>query len=321
MVCDHVGREEGAWRCRGGGDAVDGNCCGRAAEDVSLLSRCALFEFERELMGAEGCPRCVPCLLGARKDIPVRELFGEAARVEERAGADCGEPHVGDGKVCIDGLLLSVLKAVDLLGDAQVVGPPAEHGRQEGDNVGGLEAAADVLEAVEEVAEGDLVLEVRFLLEGEDPRFLDNSLEECAPGAFDGFDKPLELDLGGPEAFGLGADSVGRVSGNAVVIVLEGGFHAVERPPHVIGLVVVVGEEDIGEADLAAWDIDRLEDVDEGLIEVLEVVGVERTDDKDEGRLGLCEEIFCILGGGHGADNEEGVQGLARRSSWEKSLN
>ena len=61
---------------------------------------------------------------------------------------------------------MSVPKAVDVLGDARVVGPPAEHGRQERDNAGGLEDAAAVLEAVEEVAEGDLVVKGCFLLEG-----------------------------------------------------------------------------------------------------------------------------------------------------------
>ena len=39
------------------------------------------------------------------------------------------------------------------------------------------------------------------------------------------------LDLGGPEAFGLGADGIGRVTCNSVVIRLEGGLHAVKRIP------------------------------------------------------------------------------------------
>ena len=61
---------------------------------------------------------------------------------------------------------MSALEAVDVLGDARVVGPSAEHGRQERDNDGGLKDAAAVLEAVEEVAEGDLVVKGCFLLEG-----------------------------------------------------------------------------------------------------------------------------------------------------------
>ena len=131
----------------------------------------------------------------------------------------------------------------------------------------------------------------------------------------------MEFDLGGPEVFGLGAGGVGRVSENAVVIGLEGSFHAVELPPCVIGLVVVVGEEDIGEVDLAAWDVDQLEGVDEGLVEELDVVVFGRANNGRKGRLGLHKEIFRILGGGHGADDEEGVQGLVRQSSWVKILN
>ena len=55
---------------------------------------------------------------------------------------------------------MGVLKAVDVLRDAQVVGQPAEHDGKEGDNVGGLEDAVSVLEAVEEFAEGGLFIEV-----------------------------------------------------------------------------------------------------------------------------------------------------------------
>ena len=96
--------------------------------------------------------------VGERKATPVRALFGEAPRGKEQAGGDRGEPHVGNGGVCANRFLLGVLEAVDVLGDTRVVGPPAEHGRQEGDDIGGLEAAAAVLEAVEDVAEGDLVI-------------------------------------------------------------------------------------------------------------------------------------------------------------------
>ena len=218
-------------------------------------------------------------------------------------------------------LLFSVLKAVDVLGDARVVGRPDEHGGQEVDNVGGLESAAAVLGAVEDFVEGYLVVKGHFLLERGDPRLLDNSFEEFAPGTFDGFDEPLKLDLGGPEAFGLGADRVGRVAGNAVVIGLEGGFHAVKRHPRMLVLVVVAVEEDIGEVDLAAWNVNRLEGVDKVLVEALDVVFVGPADDGGEGRLCLREEIFRILGCGHGADDKEGSQRLARLSSWVKSLN
>ena len=136
---------------------------------------------------------------------------------------------------------MRVLKAVHVLGDARVVDPPAKHGEQEGENVGGLEAAAAVLEADEEVAEGDLVIKGQFFIEGEYPRLLNGGFDECAPGKFDGFDYPLKLDLGGLEALGLGADGVSRVGGDAVVVRLERGFHLVERPSHVLVFVIVVG--------------------------------------------------------------------------------
>ena len=84
--------------------------------------------------------------------------------------------------------------------------------------------------------------------------------------------------------------------------------------------MVVVREEDIGEVDLAAWDINRLEGVDEGLVEALDVVVFGRVSDGGEGRLGLRKDSFCILWGGHGADDEKGAQGLAQQSSWVKHL-
>ena len=101
---------------------------GRAAEGNPPLSCRALFAFERELVGAEGCPPRVPHLFGAREAVPVEELFGESPCIKERACSDCCEPHVGNGEVRADGLLLRVLEAVDVLGDARVVGPPAENG-------------------------------------------------------------------------------------------------------------------------------------------------------------------------------------------------
>ena len=58
-----------------------------------------------------------------------------------------------------------------------------------------------------------------------------------------------------------------------------------------------------------------MEGVDKGLVEALDVFIVGRDDNGGEGCLGLREEIFRIFRGGHGADNEEGAQGLERRSS------
>ena len=179
-------------------------------------------------------------------------MLGEAPCGKEQARSDRCKPHVGNREVCADGLLLRVLEAVHVLGDARVVGPPAEHGGKEGYNVGGLEAAAAVLDAAKEVAEGNLVIKGRFFLEGEDPRILDDGFDEYVPGAFDGFDEPLKLDLGGPEAFGLGMEGVGRFDGDAVVVRLEEGFHLVKRPPRVLVFVIDVGEEDVEEVNLAA---------------------------------------------------------------------
>ena len=83
MVSECIGREQGARRRRGGGDAVDVDICGRAAEDAPPLSRCALFALQREFVGLESCPPCVPHIFGAREAIPDGVLFGEAARIKE----------------------------------------------------------------------------------------------------------------------------------------------------------------------------------------------------------------------------------------------
>ena len=206
---------------------------------------------------------------------------------------------------------MRVLEAVKVLGDAGVVGPPAEHGRKKGDDVGGFEDAAAAFEMGKKIAQGHPIVEGGFFLEGEDPGLLDDGNEESAPGAFDFLDETLELDLGGPEAFSLGAHGVGRVDGDGVVVRLERGFHTFERPVPVLGCVVVVGEENVGEIHRAAWDVDQLECVDEGLVEAFDVVVVGRANNGGKGRLGLREELFCVLGCGHGSDNEgdkDGVQ-------------
>ena len=118
------------------------------------------------------------------------------------------------------------------------------------------------------------------------------------------------VNLGGPEAFSLGAHGVGCVGGDAVVVRLEGGFHTFEHPVSVLGLVVVVGEENVGEIDRAARDVNRLECVDKGLVEAFDVVVVGRANNGGEGRLVLRGEIFCVIGGGHGSDNKGNEEGL-----------
>ena len=245
---------------------MDVDSRGRTAEDVPPLSRCALFALQHELVGVKGLPPRVLRLVLAREAVPVGTLFREAPCGKERTRSDCCKPHVLNREVHGDGLLLRILEAVHVLGDAQVVGPPAKHGRQEEDDVSALEAAAAVLEASEEVTEENLVIKGRFFLEGEDPHLLDDGFDECAPGAFNGFDEPLKLDLGVPESLGLGSDSVDRVGGDAVVVRHEGGFHSVEQPPRVFVFVIVVGEEDVGEVNLVAMDVVGLEIVDKGFV-------------------------------------------------------
>ena len=87
-----------------------------------------LFALERELVGAEGPLPRGPRFVIAGEAVPVRAFFGEAPRDEERAGGNRGKPHVVDGELLLDQLLLRVLDTVNLLGYAQVVSPPAEHG-------------------------------------------------------------------------------------------------------------------------------------------------------------------------------------------------
>ena len=57
----------------------------------------------------------------------------------------------------MDQLLLGVLEKIDILWDAWVVVPPVEGGGEEGDDVGGFEAAAAALEANEKFSEGTLL--------------------------------------------------------------------------------------------------------------------------------------------------------------------
>ena len=68
--------------------------------------------------------------------------------------------------------------------------------------------------------------------------------------------------------------------------------------------MIVVREENVGEIDRAARDVDQLECVDERLVEAFDVVVVWRANDGGDGRLGLREEIFCVLRGCHGSDSK-----------------
>ena len=64
-------------------------------------------------------------------------------------------------------------------------------------------------------------------------------------------------------------------------------------------LVVLVREEDVRKVDRAARDIDRLQGVDERLVEALDIVVVRSADNGGEGCLSLREEILGDLGSGH----------------------
>ena len=184
MKCERVGCEQGAWRCCGGGDAVDRDGGGCAAEDVPPLPCCALFTIERELMVVEGRLLCGPRLVGVGEAISVGALLRKPFCGKERAGGNRGKQLVVDREICSDRLLLGVLETIEVLRDARVVGPPSERGREEGDDVGGLEAAAAALESGKKVAERHLVIKGGLLLEGEEPDVFNKGDEERAPGVF-----------------------------------------------------------------------------------------------------------------------------------------
>ena len=109
---------------------------------------------------------------------------------------------------------MGVLETIDILGDARVVGPSTERGGEDGDDVGGLEAAAAALEVGKTFAEGHIVIEGGLLLEREDPGVFDDGDNERAPGALGRLDQTLQLDFGHPETFSLGSDGVIGVGGN-----------------------------------------------------------------------------------------------------------
>ena len=133
-----------------------------AAEDVAPLSCGLLLKLKRELVRAESALPRRPRLVGGGEAVPVGALLGEAALGEERASGDGGEPFVINWELRSDQFLLGVLKTINVLGDAWVLGPPAEGYQEKGDNVGGLEAAAAALEAREKVSEGHLVVKGRL---------------------------------------------------------------------------------------------------------------------------------------------------------------
>ena len=181
-----------------------------------------------------------------------------------------------------------------------VLVPPAEGGQEEGDNVGGLEAAAAALEAREKFAEGHLVIEGRLFFQWEEPGVLHDGDEEHTPSALDRFNEPLKLNILRPQALGLGADGVVGVGGDAVVVGGERNRHMLEcQAVAVLCFVFGIGEQDVGEVDRAAGDVDGLEGVDKRLVEPLDTVVVRRADDGGEGGLRLREEVLGNLGSCH----------------------
>ena len=83
-------------------------------------------------------------------------------------------------------------------------------------------------------------------------------------------------------------------------------------------LVIVVQEENVGEIDRAARDVDRMECVDKRLVDVFDVIVLWRVDDGGERRMGLREETFCFLWGSHVSDSK-GVALTERATMRERS--
>ena len=181
MKCERVGHEQGAWHFCGGGDAVDQDGGGCAAKDVPPLPYRTLFTLERELMGAEGRLPRGPRLVGLGEAVPVGALLWEASRGKEGAGGDRGKPLVINWELFPDRLFLRILETVDVLRDARVVGPPAERGREEGYDGGGLKAAAAALEVVEKFSKRTLVIKGGLLLEGEEPGVFNDNTRNARP--------------------------------------------------------------------------------------------------------------------------------------------
>ena len=117
---------------------------------------------------------------------------------------------------------------IHLFRNTRVLGPPAEGGLEEGDDVCGLEAAAAALEAHKEVTEWNLVIEVGLLLQGEEPGVLNDGDEERAPGALDRLDQVLKFYLCLPQVLGLGADGVCSIGCDAVVVCGERNCHVLK---------------------------------------------------------------------------------------------
>ena len=153
MECERVRRGVNAGSCSGVCDAME--CCGGGGADknVAPLSGGPLLTLERELVGTESGFPSRPGLACAWKAVPVGALFWKTAGGKEGDGGYGRQPFIVDGKRRSDGFTLCFLQPVDVFRNSRILVPPAEGGREEEDDVGGLEAAAAALEARGKVLE------------------------------------------------------------------------------------------------------------------------------------------------------------------------
>ena len=121
-----------------GGNAVDGGGCGGTAKHVATMVRSALLVLDCLLPLAGPGLQCWPCLRGMREAVPVKAELGEAASQEEQHRGNGDKPSIGDQKASTCSLFLCVFEAVDVFGEARIVGPPAEHGSLEMDILRGF---------------------------------------------------------------------------------------------------------------------------------------------------------------------------------------
>ena len=93
---------------------------------------------------------------------------------------------------------------------------------------------------VEELGEGDLVVESRVVFWWRDPSFFDNSLKEDVARALDSLDEVLAGELSRPQQFGFGDDGVSGVGLNVGVVHCEPNNKSVKEVPPLASVVTVV---------------------------------------------------------------------------------
>ena len=105
--------------------------------------------------------------------------------------------------------------------------------------------------------EGHLIVKGNLFFKREEPGVFHDGDEERASGALNRLDEALQFNLCRPKALGLGADGIVGVGGDDVVVSLEGNLHAFEHlAAAMLCLVFLVREEDVGQVDCAAGDVD-----------------------------------------------------------------